>query len=192
MKIAIVYNHPYEKSFCHALLEKTKEDALKSGHEVDIIDLISDGFNPVMRSEDLLGFIKHNPADSLVVEYINRIKQADYLVFIFPIYWELMPAMMKGFFDKVICPGAFFDYKKSGFGMYNLMSNLKKITIITTMNTPKLIYRFIYGNSLKYALVKGTFKKIGIKNVDWISFNMVKSSSKEKREKWLKKDLLKI
>lgn len=60
------------------------------------------------------------------------------------------------------------------------------------MNTPKLIYRFIYGNSLKYALIKGTFKKIGIKNVDWISFNMVKSSSKEKREKWLKKDLLKI
>ena len=192
MKIAIVYNHPYEKSFCHALLEKTKEDALKSGHEVDIIDLISDGFNPVMRSEDLLGFIKHNPADSLVVEYINRIKQADYLVFIFPIYWELMPAMMKGFFDKVICPGSFFGYKKSGFGMYNLMSNLKKITIITTMNTPKLIYRFIYGNALKYALVKGTFKKIGIKNVGWISFNMVKSSSKEKREKWLKKDLLKI
>lgn len=192
MKIAIVYNHPYEKSFCHALLEKTKEDALKSGHEVDIIDLISDGFNPVMRSEDLLGFIKHKPADSLVVEYINRIKQADYLVFIFPIYWELMPAMMKGFFDKVICPGSFFDYKKSGFGMHNLMSNLKKITIITTMNTPKLIYRFIYGNTLEYALVKGTFKKIGIKNVDWISFNMVKSSSKEKREKWLKKDLLKI
>ena len=192
MKIVIVYNHPYEKSFCHALLTKTKEDALKSGHEVDIIDLNSDGFNPVMRSEDLLGFIKNNPADSLVIEYINRIKQADYLVFIFPIYWELMPAMMKGFFDKVICPGSFFNYKKSGFGMYNLMSNLKKVTIITTMNTPKLIYRFIYGNALKYALIKGTFKKIGIKNVDWISFNMVKFSSKEKREKWLNKDLLRI
>lgn len=95
MKIVIAYNLPYEKSFCHALIEKTKEDALKSGHEVDIIDLISDGFNPVMRSEDLLGFIKHKPADSLVVEYVNRIKQADYLVFIFPVYWELMPAMMK-------------------------------------------------------------------------------------------------
>lgn len=184
MKTLIVYNHPYEGSFCHAILEKTVEGALLKG-EVDIIDLDSDKFNPVMSQEDLLGFIKHKIVDEKAQDYAERIREADNLVLIFPIWWELMPAMMKGFIDKVVFPGAFYEYTKSGYGMKTLVPNLKKVTVITTMNTPKLIYRLIYGNALKNALVKGTFKKAGIKNVEWISFNMVKSSSVEKRNSWL-------
>lgn len=184
MKTLVVYNHPYEGSFCHAILEKTVEGALLKG-EVDVIDLDSDKFNPVMSQEDLLGFIKHKIVDEKAQDYAERIREADNLVLIFPIWWELMPAMMKGFIDKVVFPGAFYEYTKSGYGMKTLVPNLKKVTVITTMNTPKLIYRLIYGNALKNALVKGTFKKAGIKNVEWISFNMVKSSSVEKRNSWL-------
>lgn len=69
--------------------------------------------------------------------------------------------------------------KYVGLGMYSLMPNLK-VTIISTMNTPKLMYQFVCGNALKNALVKGTFKKSGIKGVKWISFNMVKGSSNKK------------
>lgn len=184
MKTLVVYNHPYEGSFCHAILEKVVEGALLKG-EVDVIDLDNDKFNPVMSQEDLLGFIKHKIVDEKAQDYAERIREADNLVLIFPIWWELMPAMMKGFIDKVIFPGAFYEYTKSGYGMKTLVPNLKKVTVITTMNTPKLIYRLIYGNALKNALVKGTFKKAGIKNVEWISFNMVKSSSVEKRNSWL-------
>ena len=184
MKTLVVYNHPYEGSFCHAILEKVVEGALLKG-EVDVIDLDNDKFNPVMSQEDLLGFIKHKIVDEKAQDYAERIREADNLVLIFPIWWELMPAMMKGFIDKVVFPGTFYEYTKSGYGMKTLVPNLKKVTVITTMNTPKLIYRLIYGNALKNALVKGTFKKAGIKNVEWISFNMVKSSSVEKRNSWL-------
>ena len=138
-----------------------------------------------MNQEDLLGFIRHKIVDEKTQDYAKRIREVDNLVLIFPIWWELMPAMMKGFIDKVVFPGAFYEYTKSGYGMKTLVPNLKKVTVITTMNTPKLIYRLIYGNALKNALVKGTFKKAGIKNVEWISFNMVKSSSVEKRNSWL-------
>ena len=184
MKTLIVYNHPYQGSFCHAILEKVVEGAQLKG-EVDVIDLDSDKFNPVMSQEDLLGFIKHKIVDEKAQDYAERIREADNLILIFPIWWELMPAMMKGFIDKVVFPGAFYEYTKSGYGMKTLVPNLKKVTVITTMNTPKLIYRLIYGNALKNALMKGTFKKAGIKNVEWISFNMVKSSSVEKRNSWL-------
>lgn len=186
VKTVIVYNHPYDKSFCHAILERAKNSALKAGHEVDIINLDEDNFNPVMTGKDLLGFVKHEMVDSQAIDYAERIKETDHLILIFPIWWELMPAMMKGFLDKIVFPGTFYHYTKSGFGMYSLMPNLK-VTIISTMNTPKLMYRFVYGNALKNALVKGTFKKSGIKNVKWISFNMVKGSSDKKRENWLKK-----
>ena len=96
-----------------------------------------------------------------------------------------MPSMMKGFIDKVIFPGSIYSYTKSGYGMKNMLNNLKSTTVITTMNTPKLVYKLIYGNTVKKALINGTFKKIGFKNVKWISFNMVKSTSDKKRKKWL-------
>ena len=184
MKTLVVYNHPYQGSFCHAILEKAVEGAQLKG-EVDVIDLDSDKFNPVMSQEDLLGFIKHKIVDEKAQDYAKRIREVDNLVLIFPIWWELMPAMMKGFIDKVVFPGTFYEYTKSGYGMRTLVPNLKKVTVVTTMNTPKLVYRLIYGNALKNALIKGTFKKAGIKNVEWLSFNMVKASSVEKRNSWL-------
>ena len=53
------------------------------------------------------------------------------------------------------------------------------------MNTPKIIYRFLLGNAIKKALIKGTFKNMGYKNTEWISLNMVKQTTQEKRKKWL-------
>ncbi|MBC2324334.1 NAD(P)H-dependent oxidoreductase [Listeria booriae] len=185
MKTVIVYNHPYDKSFCHGILESAKNGALQAGQQVDIIDLDRDGFNPVMTGKDLLAFRNHEAIDEQAIAYINRIKEADHLVLIFPIWWELMPAMTKGFIDKVIFPGSTYTYTKSGYGMNTMLTNLKSTTIITTMNTPKLLYKFIFGDAIKKALIRGTLKKSGLKKVKWISFNMVKSSSDQSRKKWL-------
>ncbi|EAC6450099.1 NAD(P)H-dependent oxidoreductase [Listeria monocytogenes] len=187
MHTIIIYNHPYKGSFCHALLEATKKGAKAAGHTVDVIDLDSDGFNPVMSGQDLSAFRNHKASDPQAIDYANRIKKADHLVLIFPIWWELMPAMMKGFIDKVIFPGLTYNYTKSGYGMVSTLTTIKSTTVITTMNTPKIMYKFIYGNAIQKALIKGTFKKSGIKNVKWQSFNMVKASSDATRKKWLER-----
>lgn len=187
MKTLIVYNHPYSGSFNHALLESVISGAKKAVHEVDVIDLDKDKFDPVMTAADLLAFRDHKMIDPQAKAYAKRLKEADHLVMVFPIWWELMPAMTKGFIDKVIFPGAAYEYTESGYGMKTLLPNLKSTTVITTMNTPKLVYRFMYGNAIKQALVKGTLKKTGMKNVKWFNFTMVKSSTQAKREKWLAK-----
>ncbi len=187
MKTIIIYNHPYEGSFCHALLESTKKGIEKNGGEVEVINLDQDKFNPVMSGQDLLAFRNHQSIDEQANKYIEQLKTADHLVMIFPIWWELMPAMTKGFVDKVIFPGSAYTYTKSGYGMNTLLSNIKSTTVITTMNTPKLIYKLIFGNAVKKALITGTLKKSGLKKVKWISFNMVKGSKEETRKKWLSK-----
>ncbi len=186
MRVVIVFNHPYEGSYCNAIFDTVKSGLDKAGHEIDIIHLDNDKFNPVMTAEDLLAFKNKKSIDTQAKEYIQRIKAADHLVFIFPIWWELMPALMKGFIDKVIFPGETYDYTSSGHGMVTLMKNIKSITVITTMNTPAIMYKLIYGDAVKKALIKGTFQKTGCKKVKWLSLNMVKMSSKDKREKWLK------
>lgn len=187
MKTLIIYNHPYEGSYNHAILTSVIKGIKKAQGQYEVIDLDKENFNPVMTSADLLGFVKHEAADPLAKRYAEKIYEADHLVFIFPIWWELMPAMTKGFIDKVIYPGLTYDYGENGISMVSLLPNLKSTTIITTMNTPKVMYHFIYGNALKKALIKGTFKKSGMKNVKWLSLNMIKMVKENKRQHWLDK-----
>ena len=188
MRVVIVFNHPYEGSYCNAILQSVLTGLDRAGHEGDVLHLDKDGFNPVMTASDLRGFINGAPVDPIVLDYSKRIALADHLVFIFPIWWELMPAMTKGFIDKVIYPGVAYDYDKSGRWprMVKRWHKLQGITIITTMNTPSLFYRLVFGNAIKKALFAGTFWKLGYRNRKWIKFSMVKFVPHEKRIRWLR------
>ncbi len=94
-----------------------------------------------------------------------------------------MPALMKGFIDKVIFPGIAYQYKDTGLGMYSLLDNLKGVTMITTMNTPpSFAYRLLFGNAIKKAMLLGTFWKIGVKNRKWINYAQVKPASDKKND----------
>jgi NAD(P)H dehydrogenase (quinone) len=192
MKVTIVFNHPYDGSYCNAILNSVLSGLKKANHEVDLMHLDKDNFDPVMRTKDLEAFAKAKyekinslqSLDPVVLDYKQRLENADHLIFIFPIWWELMPALTKGFIDKVIFPGIAYDYIKET-RVISRLKNIKGLTVITTMNTPSFLYRIIFGNAIKKAIMTGTFWKIGIKKRKWISLNMVKFVSDEKRKKWL-------
>lgn len=188
MKVAIVFNHPYEGSYCTAILDAVTRGLVQGGHEVDLLHLDNDGFDPVMTAADLKAFRAKEPVDPQVVAYKDRLAQADQLVFIFPIWWELMPALTKGFIDRVIFPGVAYDYTNpQNTRMRPLWGNLKGVTVVTTMNTPGWLYALLFGNAIKKALVLGTFWKMGYRNVKWLSFNRVKAVPKGRRDRWLQK-----
>lgn len=185
MKVVIVFNHPYEGSFGNAILNAVTKGLKSANHEVDLMHLDNDGFNPVMSKADLKAFVEHKPVDPQVIDYNERLEKADHLIFIFPIWWDLMPAMTKGFVDRVLTPGVVYDHHPRGFGLVPLLKKLKGITVITTMNKPKIMYSLLIGNLIKKAMLKSVFKTMGYKNLKWISYNMVKSVSQQKRVKWL-------
>jgi NAD(P)H dehydrogenase (quinone) len=193
MRVLIVFNHPYEGSFCNSILNSIKKGLAAGDHEIDLIHLDNDNFDPVMRAKDLKAFAlartdpeqAHQMLDKQVQEYKQRIERAEHIVFIFPIWWELMPALTKGFIDKLIFPGIAYEYKDKGIGMSCVLNDLKGVTMITTMNTPSIAYRLIFGNAIKKALLLGTFWKIGVKNRKWINLTNVKSVTADKRTQWL-------
>lgn len=194
MKTLVVFNHPYEGSYCNAILEAVQSGLKKGNHSMDLIHLDKDNFDPVMRGKDLLAFVQArndtetalSKVDQQVLDYKRRLEEAEHLVFIFPIWWELMPAMTKGFIDKVIFPGIAYGYSDNG-RMVSRLKNIKKITMITTMNSPSIIYKLVFGNAIKKSLLRGTFWKIGSPNRKWISLNEVKNASDRKRKQWLQK-----
>lgn len=185
MRVVIVFNHPHEGSFGNAILNAVTKGLKSANQEVDLMHLDNDEFNPVMSQADLKAFVEHKPVDPQVIDYNERLEKADHLIFIFPIWWDLMPAMTKGFVDRVLTPGVVYDHHPRGFGLVPLLKKLKGITVITTMNKPKIMYSLLIGNLIKKAMIKSVFKTMGYKNLKWISYNMVKSVSQEKRVKWL-------
>lgn len=190
MKTLIVFNHPNGGSFCSAIMEAVEKGLKASGQPCRIINLDRDGFDPVMRTKDLIAFAGAGrigvealePIDDLVKEYKDHLEWADHLVMIFPIWWMTMPAMMKGFVDKVIFPAIAYNMVKG-----RLVSRLplRKVTVITTMNTPADVYRDMFNNSIEGSLINGTFRQIGIEDVEWISLNGVKPATQEQRTAWL-------
>jgi putative NADPH-quinone reductase len=186
-----VYNHPHEGSFCSAIREAVESGLIKGDHEYKVINLDNDGFDPVMREKDLKAFVQAGKlgeegldgVDPIVLRYMKKLRWAEHIVMIFPIWWMTMPAMMKGFVDKVIFPGVV--YKMEGGSLVSMLYGLKQVTVITTMNTPQDVYKEVFGNSIEGSLIKGTFNKIGVHDIRWISLNMVTQSGDEKRWLWL-------
>jgi NAD(P)H dehydrogenase (quinone) len=197
MRVAIVFDHPYtatawenvphRRSFSAAVAASAIRGLESSGHEVDLIDLVADRFNPVMNHQDLLAWRLKATIDPLSLNYQQRIVAADHIVFVFPIWWEAMPASTKGFLDKVLTKGVMFneDPAAKGNPFSNLMTRLTGVTVLTIMTTPDKAYRWWFGNPVIKIMFKGTFGKIGVKNLTWRNYASVTSKSPEQREKML-------
>lgn len=197
MRIMLLLDHPYtlasaeniphRRSFTAAVAAAAIRGAERAGHDVDLADLVADGFNPAMTRDDLLAWRGHAPADPLVLDYQRRLLEADHLVFAFPIWWEAMPATTKGFLDKVVAKGVHFDELPDAKGnpFRNLMPRLQGVTALTVMTTPAAAYRWWFRDPMTKILFKGTFGKIGVKNLDWRNYASIGSASPERRQRML-------
>jgi NAD(P)H dehydrogenase (quinone) len=180
-------NVPHRRSFTAAITAAAIRGAERAGHDVDLIDLAADGFNPVMTRADLVAWRAQSTVDPLVLDYQQRLLHADHLVFAFPIWWEAMPATTKGFLDRVLLKGVHFAELEGAKGnpFRNLMTRLHGVTVLTVMTTPVKAYRWWYGNPVKKILFKGTFGKIGVKNLGWRNYASVTEKTVEERQRML-------
>lgn len=176
MKFLIIDSHPYERSF-NRQLTKNIVDVLNLKHEVEVIDLTGDNFNPVMENSDLKVFSNGKAADERVYEYQNKIKEADILVFAFPIWWGSMPAILKGFTDKVFLKDFAYIYTESGLqGILN-----KKAVVITTMETTNEIYNNVLNNPVQNQFINGTLGMCHIQTEKYFQIDKINSGTDEYR-----------
>ncbi len=136
MRILVVYCHPVETSFCAALHARVLDALRSGGHEVDDCDLYAEGFDPVMSRAERLGY--HDiPANRAPVErYIQRIERAEAIVFCFPTWCFGLPAMLKGFFDRVFMPGVAFDMSDPK-NVKPALTHIRRIAAVVTYGRPR-------------------------------------------------------
>ena len=182
MNALIIYSHPNTKSFNYAILGQVKQGLKDGGHTFEVIDLYADSFNPVLvynessKRSELMNDVE-------TAHYRELIKQADELIFIYPIWWYGMPAILKGFIDRVFVSG--FAYTSGGKAPKGMLSN-KSAWVIYTIDSPtwfvKLFRKNIEWKTMKDAILN----YCGIRNVKKTRLAGVKYSDLNKRQKWMK------
>ena len=102
MKILVVFDHPRRNSFCGAVLDEFVAGLESAGHEVEIADLHTEGFDPRMPIEDEPDYSDsaQRYSDAVLAEQA-RITRNDAIAFVFPVWWWSFPAMTKGWIDRV-------------------------------------------------------------------------------------------
>ena len=182
MHFHIIIDHPWKDSFNFATLNSVVR-ALKENHSsYDVLDLNREHFNPVMSVDELALYSKGQFIDTLVKQYQDRLVNADYLFLIFPIWWNVMPALLKGWMDKVLLPDFAFTMDQVP---KPLLNHIKGATIFTTTGTPDIYHREEYNHALKWVLCEGTLKFCGVKDITWLNFGETGFASKEAHKSWI-------
>src|SRR5690348_17010838 len=108
MHFQVVHCHPLADSYSHALFETIARTLQQRGHRVTATDLYREQFDPVMQPGERQSYYQAAYAGAAIADYIALLRQVDGLVFCFPQWWFGMPAMLKGYFDRVWAPGIAF------------------------------------------------------------------------------------
>lgn len=136
MRILVVFCHPVETSF-HATLHRDVVAALTAaGHEVDDFDLYAEGFNPVLSREERIGYHDVPQNRAPVEAYLQRLERAQALVFCFPTWCFGLPAMLKGFFDRLLMPGVAFDISDPA-NVKPALTHIRRISAVVTYGRPR-------------------------------------------------------
>lgn len=149
MKILIIQGSPNSDSFSHSNAIHYQKQALAQGHEVQLVDLSKDDFDPILRH----GYRKHMEDETYPNLMQEKIAWADHLVFFFPIWWSGEPAILKGWLDRVLTPG--FAYKRNGKKIDRLLAG-KTADLFLTSNGKSIFYK-MFGSTVtrwKYFILR--------------------------------------
>lgn len=177
--VTIVFAHPWHGSFNKAILDTVTAKLNKENRSYNTIDLHKDGFNPVYTEAELADYSSGKTSDPLILKYQDMIGSSDQMVFIFPNWWNTMPAILKGFFDKVLLKDFAFNYE----GGFNALLNIGRATVITTSERPSPNFK----NTIENGMIGDMLNPIGIRNVIWINCEGTSKGTDEHRKAFLRK-----
>ena len=181
-KILIINGHPNAESFNNGLFEAYKKGARTTGAEIREIVIKDLQFNPNLQ----FGYQKRTELEPDLLDAWEKIKWADHLVWVHPVWWGGLPSIMKRFIDRLFLPGFVFQNRENSVWWDKLLTG-KTAHIITTLDQPSWYYWFAFGRPSVNQLKKSTLEFCGIKPVKVTYIGPVKGTELSIRKKWLDK-----
>jgi putative NADPH-quinone reductase len=185
-RILIVVGHPdFEpKRLCRALAASYADGARSAGHEVRLIDIATLDF-PLLRTMEEFA---ERTAPETLSDAVQAIRDANHIVFVFPLWLGTMPALLKAFLEQVMRPSVAFAYPEAGKGGFatSLLKG-RSARVVVTMGMPAFFYRLWYLGHGVAGMRRNILNFVGIRPVRETLFGMVDGVSAATREKWLAK-----
>ncbi len=179
-KILVILGHPDTESFCGALSTAYIEGANAAAAEIRELRIGELNFDPILWK----GYKEIQELEPDLVRAQELIQWSDHMVFVYPNWWGAMPALMKGFFDRVFLPSYAFKYRDNSAFWDKLLSG-RTAHLIVTLDTPPWYYRWIYRQPGHNQMKRTILGFCGIKVVKITELAIVRGSTAGKREKWL-------
>jgi NAD(P)H dehydrogenase (quinone) len=180
-RILVILGHPSTTSLCSALADAYIRSAKTAGHEVRVLRLGELDFDPILHN----GYNQIQPLEADLLRAQADILWATHLAFAFPIWWGGIPALMKGFIDRIFLPGFAFKYR-AGKAFPDKLLRGRTAHLLVTLDTPPWYYRWFYHMPGVHQMRKTTLAFCGIKPIKTLLFGPVLGSTSTQRDAWLK------
>lgn len=154
MRILLVYCHPVPESFSASIRDEAIGTLEANGHEIRLLDLYAEGFDPVMGTEERRRYNDLPVEQHPLPEHIAHLRWAEGLLFVYPTWWYGLPAMLKGWLDRVWAPGVAFSMPEPNARIGALMTNIRVLGVITTCGAPWL-WSHVIGHPGRRTITRG-------------------------------------
>ncbi len=179
-KVLVILAHPQAKSYCAALAQAYAEGARASGAELRLVNLAELTFNPVGSGSHEKPLV----LEPALKQAQDDITWAEHLVFVYPILWGTIPALLKGFIERVFTPGFAVNFRNDSPLWDKLLAG-RSARLIVTLNTPPLLYRLLFRRAGHITMKRSILEFCGITPVKITDIGPMKNASAGKREQWI-------
>ena len=189
MRILLVYAHPNPESFNAALRDAALEALRGAGHEVHLLDLYAENFDPVLSRAERATYLPNTEINAAAVQpHLDLLKSCQGLVFVFPTWMYGPPAMLKGWLERVMLPGYTFTVAKAkGERPGSLMRHVRFTAVITTSGSPWWWFALM-GSPARILFMRGLGQLYAARSKKlWLQLYNINNATAEDRAGFLAK-----
>jgi putative NADPH-quinone reductase len=177
-RILVIVGHARPGTYCEALGQAYAEGARAGGHAVEVIMTARIAFDPILHE----GFERVQPLEPNLAAAHDALLAADHIVIVFPLWLGMLPAILKGFLERVLQPDLVEPSKQ---GRFVKVLKGKTARIVVTMGMPGFIYKWWYGSYAVKNLKRNVLRFMGVGRISSDVFGMIEAAGDARRKAWL-------
>lgn len=188
MRFLVVYCHPCPESFTAAIRDTAVAALQDGGHELRVLDLYAEGFDPVMSAEERRAYHTAGVNEAPVAGHLAALRWCEALLFVYPTWWYGLPAMLKGWLDRVWVPHATFGMPEGRMPIGRVMTNIRFIGAVSTLGSPWWWWRLVMSEPGRRTLLRGLRPLVHPRaRTLWLALHRIDTASQDDRERYLAK-----
>ena len=187
MEVVVVLAHPNDDSWNHEIASCACDALRRAGHLVHLLDLYALGFTAAMTEDERRAYHTSVPVlDPMVADHAALVRAADALVFIYPTWWSAMPAILKGWLERVLVPGVAFRFDERGKVRPGL-KNVRQLVGISTYGSPWTYVKVMNDNGRR-TLLRTVRLNTGLRTrTKWFGFYRSDTANADDRQRFLER-----